>query len=177
MPTFAHVWDNYPASEACLLRNKAGNLLYENQCAIKLGHALATSGVSFSKFRGSRCDRAAKDASHAGHIRMAQELANWLKTKPFKDLGATQKFKAKTGFEEIKNRTGIIFLANYWQRASEKGTAARSGDHIDLWIGSRMTAWSESISESPGMDSGPTIAPRANCYSGNSSEQWTGGCW
>ena len=42
-------------------------------------------------------------------------------------------------FDKIKDRTGIIFLADYWQRPNELGTKARSGDHIDLWNGSRMT--------------------------------------
>jgi hypothetical protein len=43
-------------------------------------------------------------------------------------------------FEKIAGRSGIIFLANYWQRGGEAGTT-RTGDHIDLWNGSRMTEY------------------------------------
>lgn len=45
-----------------------------------------------------------------------------------------------TIFPAIEGRSGIIFLANYWQRDSERGTQRRSGDHIDLWNGSRLTS-------------------------------------
>lgn len=37
-------------------------------------------------------------------------------------------FKAK-----CKNKTGIIFFKDYWQRGGEEGTQQRTGDHIDLW--------------------------------------------
>ena len=44
-------------------------------------------------------------------------------------------------FDAIEDKTGIVFLANYWQRDAEVGTAGRSGDHIDLWNGSRFTSY------------------------------------
>lgn len=72
----------------------------------------------------------------------AQEFADWLATAagqmPFKATrykGKEIKDKAKGEdvFDTLSNKTGIIFLQNYWG-------PGRQGDHIDLWNGSRMTA-------------------------------------
>jgi hypothetical protein len=70
----------------------------------------------------------------------AQGLADWLKTKPFPGCPAPEIYEGRTVFEKITGRTGIIFLADYWQRPNEKGGSRRTGDHIDLWDGSRMTS-------------------------------------
>ena len=71
----------------------------------------------------------------------AQELANWLGPKRFPGCPQPETYTGRDAFEQIRGRSGIIFLANYWQRDNEKG-ATRTGDHIDLWNGSRMTAYS-----------------------------------
>lgn len=40
--------------------------------------------------------------------------------------------------EKIKGKTGIVFFANYWARPGEIKNP--TGDHIDLWNGTRLTA-------------------------------------
>ena len=38
---------------------------------------------------------------------------------------------------KVKGRSGIIYFENYWHRKGETKTA--TGDHIDLWNGSKLT--------------------------------------
>ena len=73
----------------------------------------------------------------------ATQLAAWLKLQPF--CGLLKEPENATGQnwqDNITGRSGIIYFENYWRRPGE--TAAPSGDHIDLWNGSRLTAtgWS-----------------------------------
>ncbi len=82
MSLFDNLWKNYPADAICQVKDKKGELAYKNQCAIKLGHTLATSNVSLGDFEGRRCTLAKKEKSHAGQYsggaavgRLAQEEA------------------------------------------------------------------------------------------------------
>ncbi|UVL84909.1 type VI secretion system amidase effector protein Tae4 [Pseudomonas sp. B21-028] len=44
-------------------------------------------------------------------------------------------------FEDaLKGQQGVIFFKGFWRRANET-TAGRSGDHVDLWNGRRLTDW------------------------------------
>jgi len=135
---FETLWNNYPKDSDPCLDPKTGKEPsgYDNQCAMRVGYALKRSGVQMKSFRGTRCPFDAKDG---GLVASAAELANWLKTKPFSGCPDAERYTGKTVFNAIADRTGIIFLANYWRRPGETGSA-RSGDHIDLWNGSRMTA-------------------------------------
>lgn len=139
--TFQTIWMNYPQHSPCMDKKGAAPAGFENQCAIKVGYALERSGVSFASFKGKRCPDAPRTS---GMVAIAQELADWLGPKSFPGCPMAEKYAGKEGFEKIKGRTGIIFLANYWQRSGETGSR-RSGDHIDLWSGSRMTSWSSVI--------------------------------
>lgn len=136
---FKTIWDNYPKSDPCIDR-KTGKppAGFDNQCAIRVGYALERSGVSFRTFNGARCPVGTRTSGLAAS---AQGLADWLKTRPFRGCPAPEKFDGKHVFKKIEDRTGILFLADYWQRPGEKGER-RSGDHIDLWNGSRLTATS-----------------------------------
>lgn len=134
---FQSVWANYPNSDPCI--DKKTNQPpkgFSNQCAVRLGYALELSGVSFASYKGKRCPSAPKNS---GMVASAQELANWLYSKPFDGCPKAESFTGKNVFENIKGKTGIIFLANYWQRTGEIGNT-RTGDHIDLWNGSSMKA-------------------------------------
>lgn len=137
---FQTIWDNYPNYDPC--RNvKTGEIPegYENQCAMRVGYALEKSGISFRSFKGGRCPLGPRTG---GMVASAQELANWLRARPFPGCPKPEHHTGKAVFDGIKDRSGIIFLADYWQRSSDKGNA-RTGDHIDLWNGSRMTSiWS-----------------------------------
>lgn len=139
---FQTIWNNYSGESPCK-DPKTGKPPpgYDNQCAIRLGYAMEKSGVSFASYHGARCPFASKNG---GMVASAQGLANWLKTRPFPGCPIYEKYTGKDVFEKINGRTGIIFLANYWQRDSDKGEA-RTGDHIDLWNGSSMTAASSWI--------------------------------
>ena len=103
-----------------------------------ISYALEKSGVLFSSFHGGRCPNTPKNG---GMVTSAQELANWLGPSRFSGCSKPETYIGKDVFDKIENRTGIIFLANYWQRTTDKGSA-RTGDHIDLWNGSRMTSFS-----------------------------------
>lgn len=134
---FETIWKNYPSTDPCV-DSKTGKpaAAFLNQCAIRVGYALEKSGVSFVTFEGKRCPNATKKS---GMVAGAQDLANWLGPKRFNGCSKAETYTGKTAFEKISGRTGIIFLANYWQRPGESGET-RTGDHIDLWNGSRMTA-------------------------------------
>jgi hypothetical protein len=134
---FDTIWNNFANDPPCVDKRGAIPAGYENQCAIKVGLALEKSGVSFASFGGGRCP---VGPSKGGMVAGAQQLADWLSVKS-QFPGCPSKPEISTGkaaFDKIKGRTGIIFLANYWQRSTDKGNA-RTGDHIDLWNGSRMT--------------------------------------
>jgi hypothetical protein len=134
---FQTIWDHYPSDDPC--RDPSTGKVpdaYSNQCAIRVGLALEKSGVNFSSFKGGRCPFGAKDG---GMVAGAQDLANWLSMPRFAGSPRPETYTGKTAFKAIDGRKGIIFLANYWQRQGETGTT-RTGDHIDLWNGSRMTA-------------------------------------
>ena len=136
---FETIWKNYPSEDPC--RNpKTGRVSsgYSNQCAMRVGYALEKSGVSFASFKAKRCPHGAKNS---GLVAGAQELANWLGPISVPGCPKAESYSGKEAFEKIKGRSGIIFLANYWQRPGETGTT-RTGDHIDLWNGSRLTAYS-----------------------------------
>jgi hypothetical protein len=136
---FQTFWDNYSSESPCK-DPKTGKPPpgYDNQCSMRLGYAMEKSGVSFASYHGGRCPFGSK---HGGMVASAQGLANWLKTRPFRGCPTYEKYTGQDVFEKIKGRTGIIFFANYWQRDSDKGDA-RTGDHIDLWNGSHLTATS-----------------------------------
>ncbi|WP_298266533.1 T6SS effector amidase Tae4 family protein [Geobacter sp.] len=94
------------------------------------------SGVEMKSFRGSSRILINGKITAAA----AEELAAWLKLRPF--CGLPPKPETVTGKDwekKIAGRTGIIFFKDYWQRDGES-EGNRSGDHIDLWNGSRLTA-------------------------------------
>lgn len=136
---FETIWQNYPDGHPCIdPKTRKPPKGYSDQCAMRVGHALEKSGVSFASFNGKRCPCSSK---HSGMVAGAQELANWLGPKRFPGCPKSEAYTGREAFEKINGRTGIIFLANYWQRDGEKDST-RTGDHIDLWNGSRMTAYS-----------------------------------
>lgn len=136
---FETLWTNYPTSDPCI-DPKTGNPPkgFSNQCAIRLGRTLELSGVSFRSFHGGVCP---VPKHTPGMAASAQQLADWLKRHPFPGCGKAENFTGSGVFQEINDRTGIIFLKDYWQRDGEKAKGARSGDHIDLWNGSRLSSW------------------------------------
>jgi hypothetical protein len=68
----------------------------------------------------------------------AEELAAWLKKGNIPGLPVTAETVTGSNCQsKIGNRKGIVYFADYWLRPGE---TKPSGDHIDLWNGSRLTA-------------------------------------
>lgn len=131
---FSELWAGYPDSKPYIDVN-SGKVPsgYENQCAIKVSVALHAAGVPLTTFDG-----AAVTVNRTRAAVRAQELAAWLRRAQIPGLPAVPESIAGADWQtKIHRRTGIIFFADYWLRPGEK---TPSGDHVDLWNGSRLTA-------------------------------------
>lgn len=134
---FAKLWANYPEKPPYVdVKTGKPPPGYSNQCAIKVSVAIHKAGVEMKSFTGpSRIHVNGKNT--AG---LAEDLAAWLNKQPF--CGLPQKHENVTGANwenKIKGKTGIVYFANYWKRKTD-AEGRTSGDHIDLWNGSRLTA-------------------------------------
>ncbi|PTT84529.1 hypothetical protein DBR42_15020 [Pelomonas sp. HMWF004] len=131
--TFRKLWENYPSSHPYV--DSKGNTPkgFENQCAIKVSAALIGAGQALERYQGATVT--------VGSARMAiraEELAAWLRSNA--PLVLRQQHMPITGKDwqdKIKDKTGVVFFQDYWLRPGEKQP---TGDHIDLWNGSRLTA-------------------------------------
>lgn len=96
---------------------------FPNQCAIRMGVALAGAGVNLRGFRGVKCW-----IQHTPrHILRAQELANWMVTQTT-TFGTVQKFRNKVSSADFAGKPGLVFIQDGWGAT----------DHIDIWDGARM---------------------------------------
>jgi hypothetical protein len=135
---FSTLWASYPDSPP-FVDPKTGKPPpgYENQCAIKVSVAIHGVGVEMKSFRG-----VAEKVSGLPVALLASQLAAWLKQQPF--CGVPKSPEDVTGADwhsKIRGRTGIVYFADYWARsAKETASGKPTGDHIDLWNGSRLTA-------------------------------------
>lgn len=131
---FLKLWSSYPTGTPCDGKNSHGDLAFSDQCAIRVGIALKLSGVTFRSYpKSGKCW-----FGHDDHILRAEELAAWLKSAPrFCGWKKPEDVAGEAWRQKIEDRTGIVFFKDYWQREGERGA---SGDHIDLWNGSRLTA-------------------------------------
>ena len=131
---FAALWAAYPSSKP-YVDPKTGKVPegYDNQCAIKVSVALAEAGTKLDSFKGASVTiKGVKIAIRA------QELAAWLKAQHIDGVASVPETITGDDWEKkIKGRTGIVYFADYWARGNEK---VPTGDHIDLWNGSRLTA-------------------------------------
>lgn len=117
--SFQKLWDNHPYPNS-----PCDTKLFTNQCAIRMGIALESSGVNTSSFNGLRCYPFLKHSPK--HILRAQELANWLK-KQKHIVGDVKSYKKATSVD-FAAKKGIVFIKNGWGAT----------DHIDVWDGVRM---------------------------------------
>jgi hypothetical protein len=142
---FEQLWNNHPTivgdPAPC---GKAGKPNYHDQCAIRMGVCLTKSGFDLTRIKApSRLTFCAYHDKKEGHTLRAEQLARGL--IHFADLhqagvAAKEDIEPKGFRDAIKGRTGLIFFADYWERAGET-FKTRSGDHIDLWDGDRLTSW------------------------------------
>lgn len=139
MVTFNKLWDNHPTitgiDNPCTTNGKSN---FSDQCAIKVGVALSACGVNTSILPGARhCWYHNKSF---GHVLAAEELAKGIKKNPVIGLGKLQEIDPKDFKTLLRGKRGIIFFKDYWARGGET-IRNKSGDHIDLWNGSRLTDW------------------------------------
>ena len=128
VPAFSMVCSEHPTikGDAPLLDHK----VYQNQCAVNLYAALQRSKVDVSTFKGAMSWQ--KDAPK--YAIRAQEVSDWLDTGAC-GFGRSTVLPADNPFESISGRTGVVFFQNYYG-------PGLSGDHIDLFNSTRMTALS-----------------------------------
>lgn len=131
--SFSQLWASYPTHKP-YLDSKTGEAPkgYENQCAIKVSVALHGAGIDLKGFHGAQVFI----ANSAAAVR-AEELARWLKVQNINGLSLPEPIAGENWQNRIQGRSGILFFADYWLRPGEK---MPSGDHIDIWNGSRLTA-------------------------------------
>ena len=143
MITFQKLWDNYPTitenKNPCSTNGKPN---FPNQCAICVGVALSACGFDTRKLPGVR--HCWQHKNTPGHVLAAEELAKGLKSFPIAGIGKLQKIEPSEFAEKLRGKKGIIFFKDYWQRTingKKESFRNRSGDHIDLWNGHRITDW------------------------------------
>ena len=127
MLTFQTLWDNHPSNygDDAPCRDKKGNSNFTNQCAIRLGIALADSGMNLRSFQGARCWFGHK------HILRVEQMIPWLKTQKH-EVGAWVRYKpGSDATSAVQGKTGIVACRNFHGRNNQ-------GDHIDLWNGTKM---------------------------------------
>lgn len=129
MATFTTLWKNHVGRGYVCDR-----VTFGNQCAMRMGQSLETSGISLIGKGLKRCSNySSKFKTHRpGHVRSAQELANLFYRTPTL-LGADVKKQIFTGstdnnLNSFKQKRGMVFIMNGWGNT----------DHIDLWDGHLM---------------------------------------
>lgn len=129
MAEFKTLWDNHVGVGYVCDRT-----IFRNQCAMRMGQALADSGITLEGKNLRRCaDYSSKFSDHEpGHIRSAQQLANVFYRNP-RLLGAKVKHSIFNGsinknLGAFRGKKGMIFIKNGWGNT----------DHIDLWDGTTM---------------------------------------
>lgn len=135
--TFSELWAAYPDQEDPFRDPETGEIpaYADNQCAIRLSVTLHNVGVEMKSFRGGgqiRID-GKRTALRAG------EMAQWLKLRPFAGIPAPRDITGSDWQDKIKGRTGVVFFSGYWARKTDSA-GQTTGDHIDLWNGSKLTS-------------------------------------
>lgn len=128
---FKELWKNYPDDYPC---NKK---TFSNQCAIKVGSALAKCGVKTITLVPKK-RHCWFHGENEGHVLSAEDLAAGLKKVKIPGISSVIALDAVGYKTKIAGKKGILFFRDYWLR-SEDRPERPTGDHIDLWNGSRLT--------------------------------------
>ncbi len=134
--SFADLWANYPFGQPYPDPN---GLLDGNQCAVKMSVTLAAAGVSLGGFPGAAVILNEPQGPIRAAIR-ASELANWLKEARIAGLSKPEDITGTDWRTKIAGRQGIVYFGGFWpiNDAQKADPKLYSGDHIDLWNGSRL---------------------------------------
>lgn len=142
MLTFQKLWDARPQvvteDNPCASKGLAN---FPDQCAIRLGVRLTACSVNTSLLPGVRhCWQHEKSK---GHTLSADELAQGLKLRPPGGVRKPVPINPEEFVGALQGRRGIVYFKDFWRRTSadgrEESFAGRTGDHIDLWNGYRMS--------------------------------------
>ncbi|EOC1304536.1 T6SS effector amidase Tae4 family protein [Cronobacter dublinensis] len=135
---FSQLWEAHPGvnGDADPCRRPDGHKAFDDQCAIRLGVALTRCGYDVSRLKLAQCWYHPKTD---GHVLRAEELAKALKRTAIPGVFGAVKVSTENFEKTLRGQTGIIFFKDYFRRDSESFTN-RSGDHIDLWNGERVTS-------------------------------------
>ncbi len=142
MITFKNLWDNHPTNtddeDPCVTN---GEKNFANQCAIRVGVSLTKCGVRTASIPGAtHCWHG--HAKSEGHVIRAEELAKGLEKITLPGLKPVIKVNSREFSSTLSGKKGIIFFKDYWRRTTsgnKESLRNRSGDHIDIWNGSRIT--------------------------------------
>lgn len=137
--SFTELWDAYPSDALLHINAKTGENIFNDSCAINVSAALYLCGIRLRSYRGTKCWACpTPDENGKGiHAIRAQELADYLKTRPFADCPKPIELTGESYEEKVSGKTGIIFFQDYWLRDGER---TRSGDHIDLWNENKLAS-------------------------------------
>lgn len=118
---FQQLWDNHPyPAKPCSAD------YFSNQCAIRMGVAMAGAGANLAGFGGAKCYPSLKHSPR--HVLRAEELSNWLLTQ--KGLVGPVSKRKNVVSNDFAGKKGIVFVKDGWG----------AGDHIDLWNGLSLKA-------------------------------------
>lgn len=128
---FKDLWKNYPEDAPC------DKKLFSNQCAIKVGSALAKCGVKTTTLvpKKRHCWH---HKENEGHVLSASDLAAGLRNAKILGIAPSVEIEAVNFKAKIAGKKGIIYFEDYWLRPEDRPERP-TGDHIDLWNGSRLT--------------------------------------
>ncbi len=129
---FKELWANYPSKPPC-------NSKFSNQCAIKVGSALASIGVDTTALVPTKRHCWFHNKKE-GHVLAAEELVEGLRRVRINGIETAIELPGEGYASKVPGKQGIIFFQNYWMRDIDK-PGSPTGDHIDLWNGSRLTDW------------------------------------
>ncbi|MBC7909944.1 MAG: hypothetical protein H7Y30_05560 [Pyrinomonadaceae bacterium] len=143
---FQRMWDSHPSNknDSAPCRNADGLPAFINQCAIRMGLALAGGGMNMTACNKAKCWY----RGHVNHVLRAQELADWLAgaaqlgvpTKFIKRRDVTTAVFGSNVQSGINGKKGVVFCQNFYGSGNQ-------GDHIDAWDGTQMAQGSVSYFE------------------------------
>jgi hypothetical protein len=149
MIKFKDLWEAHATisdiDNPCMVDGKPA---FSNQCAIRVGNALTICGYDTSTLPGA--EHCWHHPKSEGHILRAEQFAKALtKVRP-QSFEKGVSIPVKDFKKSISGKKGIIYFKDYWLRNSDPINNP-TGDHIDLWNGSRLTDWTSWIRISTGL--------------------------
>lgn len=151
MVQFIDLWRGHPSNESnaapCRAASGgtggrtvfAGDPAYANQSAISVGVALKRAGLRIDQLgKIETCRHHDRSEMHTLNPRQLADALRRAKLPGFGQIEVITGGDVERFHTRLIGRTGMIYVRDYWTRASDAEGAA-SGDLIDLWNGYRTT--------------------------------------